>query len=80
MHINTKAKVSMTEANQNFSKNARLVEQYGSAVIPQNTPLRYLILDYPPEDALQVAADEDVFAASQKLMERNKAVYEELAK
>lgn len=40
MNINTNTMVSMTEANQNFSKVARLVDQYGSAVVlKNNTPV-----------------------------------------
>lgn len=33
MNINTKNIVSITEANQNFSKVARLVDENGAAVI-----------------------------------------------
>ncbi|MGN0106418.1 MAG: type II toxin-antitoxin system Phd/YefM family antitoxin [Hominilimicola sp.] len=80
MNINTNTMVSMTEANQNFSKVARLVDQYGSAVVLKNNTPRYLIIDFAQADELQVAADDDVLAVSKKLMERNKAVYEELAK
>ena len=80
MNINTNTMVSMTEANQNFSKVARLVDQYGSAVVLKNNTPRYLIIDFAQADALQAAADDDVLAVSKKLMERNKAVYEELAK
>ena len=36
MNVNTKTMVSISEANQNFSKVARLVDQYGSAVILKN--------------------------------------------
>ena len=80
MNINTNTMVSMTEANQNFSKVARLVDQYGSAVVLKNNTPRYLIIDFAQADELQTAADDDVLAVSKKLMERNKAVYEELAK
>ncbi len=80
MNINTNTMVSMTEANQNFSKVARLVDQYGSAVVLKNNTPRYLIIDFAQADELQTAADDDVLAVSRKLMERNKAVYEELAK
>ena len=80
MNINTNTMVSMTEANQNFSKVARLVDQYGSAVVLKNNTPRYLISDFAQADELQAAADDDVLAVSKKLMERNKAVYEELAK
>lgn len=80
MNINTNTMVSMTEANQNFSKVARLVDQYGSAVVLKNNTPRYLIIDFAQADELQAAADDDVLAVSKKLMERNRAVYEELAK
>ena len=80
MNINTNTMVSMTEANQNFSKVSRLVDQYGSAVVLKNNTPRYLIIDFAQADELQTAADDDVLAVSKKLMERNKAVYEELAK
>lgn len=80
MNINTNTMVSMTEANQNFSKVARLVDQYGSAVVLKNNTPRYLIIDFAQADELQTAADDDVLSVSKKLMERNKAVYEELAK
>jgi len=36
--------------------------------------------DFNQADAMQAAADDDVLASSRKLMERNKHVYEELAK
>ncbi len=80
MNINTNTMVSMTEANQNFSKVARLVDQYGSAVVLKNNSPRYLIIDFAQADELQASADEDVFSVSKKIMERNKGVYEELAK
>lgn len=80
MNIDTNTMVSISEANQNFSKVARLVDQYGSAVILKNNTPRYLIVDFEQADALQAASDEDVAAISGKLLERNHAVYEELAK
>ena len=40
MNVNTKTMVSISEANQNFSKVARLVDQYGSAVILKNNSPR----------------------------------------
>lgn len=80
MNINTNTMVSITEANQNFSKVARLVDQYGSAVVLKNNSPRYLIIDFAQADELQTAEDEDILSVSKKIMERNKAVYEELAK
>ena len=80
MNVNTKTMVSISEANQNFSKVARLVDQYGSAVILKNNSPRYLILEFNQADVQLSAQTDDVLAISEKLITRNKAVYEELAK
>jgi len=80
MKIDTNTMVSITEANQNFSKVARLVDQYGSAVIMKNNAPRYLILEFPADDAEGSASDADVAEISRQLIARNAAVYEELAK
>lgn len=44
--IDTRRLVSMTEANQNFSRVARLVNENGSAVILKNNHPRYLVIDF----------------------------------
>ena len=80
MNVNTKTMFSISEANQNFSKVARLVDQYGSAVILKNNSPRYLILEFNQADEQLSAQTDDVLAISEKLITRNKAVYEELAK
>jgi antitoxin Phd len=49
--IDTRRLVSMTEANQNFSRVARLVNENGSAVILKNNHPRYLVLDFQKLDA-----------------------------
>jgi len=80
MMIDTNTIVSMTEANQNFSLVTRIVDQYGTAVIFKNNKPRYRVIEIDDTEAVETAADEDVLAVSQKLLKRNTAVYEELAK
>ena len=80
MNIDTNTIVPISVANQNFSKVARLVDQYGSAVIMKNNTPRYIIYEFNQADTMQTAADEDVIASSTKLIQRNGHVYEELAK
>ena len=80
MNIDTNTMVSMSEANQNFSKVAKLVDKYGSAVILKNNVPRYLIVEFQEADALQTASDEDIAEISKKLMKRNEKIYQELAK
>lgn len=80
MMIDTKTIVSMTEANQNFSLVTRIVDQYGTAVIFKNNKPRYRVIEIEDADEIETVSDEDVIAVSKKLMKRNAAVYEELAK
>lgn len=80
MMVNTNNLVSITEANQNFSKVARLVDERGAAVIFKNNTPRYLILEFSQAEKMQAADDEDVLNLSARLMAKNHAAYEELAK
>lgn len=83
MTINTDTMVSMTEANQNFSKVARLVDERGSAVILKNNVPRYLVIDFSKMkeyEADRNASDEEVLAVSQRLIAENREAYEVLAK
>ena len=80
MNVNTKSLVSITEANQNFSKVARLVDENGSVVILKNNVPRYLVVDFSQAEKEQLASDEDVMAISKRLLEKNREAYEDLAK
>ena len=80
MTINTKTMVSITEANQNFSKVARLVDEHGTAVILKNNVPRYLVIDFSKADNDAIASDEDVLNISKRLIEKNRESYEVLAK
>ena len=80
MTIDTNTMVSISEANQNFSKVARLVDEKGSAVILKNNVPRYLIIDFSKANDDIVASDDDVLSISKKLIAQNKEAYEVLAK
>ncbi len=80
MNINTKNLVSITDANQNFSKVARLVDENGSVIILKNNVPRYLVVEFSSAEQEQLAADEDVMAISKRLIEKNRKAYEVLAK
>ena len=80
MTINTNTLVSITEANQNFSKVARLVDEYGIAVILKNNVPRYLVIDFSKAEDDTSASDEDILSVSKRLIEQNREAYEVLAK
>lgn len=80
MNINTNNLVSITEANQNFSKVARLVDENGAAVILKNNVPRYVLIEFSQAEREQLAADEDILSISRRLIAKNREAYEELAK
>ncbi len=80
MTVNTKNLVSITEANQNFSRIARLVDENGAAVILKNNVPRYVLVEFSQAEQEQLAEDEDVLTVSKRLIAKNRAAYEELAK
>lgn len=77
--INTNTLVSITEANQNFSKVARLVDEHGTAVILKNNVPRYLVIDFSKAEDDTTASNEDILSISKRLIEQNRETYEELA-
>ena len=80
MNVNTKNLVSITEANQNFSRVARMVDENGSVVIPKNNTPRYLLIEFEKAEKEQLADDEDLMEVSKRLIAKNREAYEELAK
>ena len=80
MKIDTNTMVSITEANQNFSKVARLVDEHGTAVILKNNVPRYLVIDFSKAEQDSNAADEDIMSISKRLITQNREAYEVLAK
>ena len=80
MNINIDNLVSISEANQNFSRVARLVDEKGAAIILKNNAPRYVLLDYSLFRQNVVANDNDVDAAATRLLAKHIKAFEELAK
>ena len=80
MIINTNNLVSITEANQNFSKVARMVDESGSVVILKNNTPRYILIEFGQAEELSLAPDTDIAEISERLIAKNRKAYEELAK
>ena len=71
MVINTDNLVSITEANQNFSRVARMVDENGAAVILKNNVPRYVLMEFSQVEDEQQAKDEDILEISQRLITKN---------
>ena len=80
MQINTNNLVSITEANQNFSRVARLVDENGAAVILKNNSPRYVVIEYSQFELIENSQNEQVQAVAQKVLMKNLDAFRELAK
>lgn len=80
MMIDTNALVAMTEANQNFSKVVRLVDEQGAAVILKNNKPRYAVVDFSEYDSFQAYRRSLVDQTAEQLIEENLEAFQELAK
>ncbi|MGN0963518.1 MAG: type II toxin-antitoxin system Phd/YefM family antitoxin [Clostridia bacterium] len=80
MQINTNTIVSVTEANQNFSKVTRIAEKNGQAVIFKNNRPRYMLIDLEKSDSIDITDDEKIDMIAARILKEHKAAFEELAK
>lgn len=80
MNIDTETITTMTEANQNFSKVAKVAENNGQAVIFKNNKPKFLLIDVESSSYFDISDDEKIDVAAKRIMNRFKPALEELAK
>lgn len=79
MTINTENQVSITEANQNFSRVARMADDNGPVVILKNNTPCYVLVSFSQIEGEQIAPEEDVIEVSRRLLAKNRKAYGILA-
>ena len=80
MQIDTNTIVSVTEANQNFSRVTRIAEKQGQAVIFKNNRPKYLLIDIDHSPVLELTDDEKIDIVAARILNRFRPAFEELAK
>lgn len=80
MIINTNNIMSMTEANQNFSKVAKIADQKGSAIIFKNNKPKYMVVDLSQETLIDLTEDEKIDVVAKRVLKKFRPAFEELAK
>jgi antitoxin Phd len=80
MQINTNNLVSITEANQNFSRVAKLVDMNGAVVILKNNTPRYVLLEYSQFENEEYSDNETVQEIGERLVKKHLRAFKELAK
>lgn len=83
MMINTNLIIPMTDANQNFSKVTRIVDEDGMAVIMKNNKPRYIVVDFEEYDKINTAMQmrkQRIDAVADSIIDENMEALLELAK
>ena len=80
MQINTNTIVSVTEANQNFSRVTRIAEKNGQAVIFKNNRPKYMVIDLDTSSFLELTDDEKIDIVAARVLKKFKPAFEELAR
>ena len=80
MTIDTSAIVSVTEANQNFSRVTRIAEKNGQAVIFKNNRPKYMVIDLDASPVIEMTDDEKIDVVAARILKKYKPAFLELAK
>lgn len=70
MKIDSNNIVSITEANQNFSKVARLVDRNGEAVIFKNNKPKYRVVDVDSVTDINLTDDEKINVVAARILKK----------
>ena len=80
MLVNTQKIVSISEANQNFSKIAKLVDEDKSVIIMKNNKPKYILLDFDEFSKEVISEEEKLDTIADRILFENFEAFKELAK
>ena len=80
MHIDTRQTITVTEANQNFSRATRIADETGAALVFKNNRPKYKLINLELEPDLELTDEEKIDIAARRIMKRFKPAFQELAK
>lgn len=80
MKIDSEKIVSISEANQNFSKVARMADRVGEVYIFKNNKPKYKLVDIETDAQIEMTDDEKIDFVASRILREYRAAFEELAK
>ena len=80
MIIDTKQIITVTEANQNFTRATRIADEKGAAIVFKNNKPKYKLVNLDVEPDLELTDDEKIDIVARRIMKRFKPAFMELAK
>ena len=80
MTIHTSQIISISEANQNFSRVARACDKSGTVYIFKNNKLKYKLVDIEQDASIEMTDDEKIDFVAARILKKYRRAFEELAK
>ena len=80
MHFESNQIVSISEANQNFSRVARMVDKNGAMFIFKNNKPKYKLIDIESDNAIEMTDEEKIDFVAARILKKYRRAFEELAK
>ena len=73
--------IAISDIAKDFFQAARIADEYGSVIILKDDTPRYVLMEIKNENEVkQEISDQELLASSNKILQRNMRVYQELAK
>ena len=81
MNLDVPMMISISEANDDFSRVTRTADKYGRVIILKNNKPKYLLIDLEQESLIYDLTDEEKLEiVSKRILKQYKPAFEELAK
>ena len=80
MMIDTTQIITVTEANQNFSRATRIADEKGAALVFKNNRPKYKLTNLEVEPDLELTDDEKIDVVAKRVLRRYHEAFEDLAK
>lgn len=80
MVIDTRQMITVSEANQNFSRATRIADEHGEAIVLKNSHPKYKLVNLELEPDLELTDEEKIDVVARRILQRYKPAFLELAK
>jgi len=80
MLINTNKTISITEANQNFSKAIKMADDCGEIIIFKRNKPQYALINLSENPQIEMTDEEKILFVGQRILKKHIAAFKELAK
>ena len=80
MIIDTAQIITVTEANQNFSRATRIADEKGAVLLFKNNRPKYMLIDLESSPIIEMSDDEKIDFVAARILRKYKPAFLELAK